>query len=248
MTITLSGIIITKNEEAMLADCIDSLSFCDEIVVIDSGSTDNTVELAKRLGAIVYTHKTEDFAEIRTYAKSKAKGKWILYIDADERVSASLAAEITTAIASVHPEAAYKLYRQNYYLGNTPWPYVETLERLFQKKYLSSWQGVLHETAQIEGSIGQLQQPLLHYTHRELSSMVLKTNLWSEQEAKLRFAAHHPRMTWWRFIRVMITAFYDSYFRQKGYKAGVVGLIESIYQAFSMFITYAKLWELQQIN
>ena len=75
--------------------------------------------------------------------------------------------------------------------------------------------------------------------------MVAKTNLWSEIESALRLKNSHPPMTWWRFFRVMVSAFYDSYFRQAGYKLGTVGLIESIYQAFSIFITYAKLWEKQ---
>ena len=75
--------------------------------------------------------------------------------------------------------------------------------------------------------------------------MVEKTNQWSDVEASLRFKSKHPQVTWWRFIRVMWSAFYKSYIGQRGFKAGVIGLIESIYQAFSMFITYAKLWEMQ---
>ena len=71
---------------------------------------------------------------------------------------------------------------------------------------------------------------------------------WSTIEAELRFKARHPKMTWWRFPRVMFTAFYDSYIKQKGYKVGAVGIMESMYQAFSIFITYAKLWELQNKN
>ena len=76
--------------------------------------------------------------------------------------------------------------------------------------------------------------------------MLDKTIEWSKVEAETRFQMNHPKMTWWRFPRVMITAFLDSYFRQGGYKIGVAGLIESVYQAFSIFVTYARLWELQQ--
>ena len=75
--------------------------------------------------------------------------------------------------------------------------------------------------------------------------MVNKTLEWSTIEAKLRFKSNHPKMTWWRFPRVMIPAIFNSYVKQKGYKAGTVGIVESFYQAFSMFITYAKLWEMQ---
>lgn len=126
-----------------------------------------------------------------------------------------------------------------------PWPKIEMLERLFRTSQLKGWHGKLHETPDVNGVVGELHAPLFHYTHRDLSSMVEKTNTWSEVEAKLRLDANHPKMTWWRFPRVMLSAFYDSYIKQKGYKAGTAGLIESIYQGFSMFITYAKLWELQ---
>jgi hypothetical protein len=76
--------------------------------------------------------------------------------------------------------------------------------------------------------------------------MVQKTNSWSDIEARLRLEANHPPVSWWRIIRVMITGFVNSYFSQQGWRAGTVGFIESIYQAYSIFITYAKLWELQQ--
>ena len=104
----------------------------------------------------------------------------------------------------------------------------------------------MHESPIVEGAIGQLQSPIVHFSHRDLFSMVEKTNEWSEIEAKLRFKSQHPKMTWWRFPRVMMTAFFNSYILQGGWKIGTVGIMESIYQAFSTFITYAKLWELQK--
>jgi len=119
---------------------------------------------------------------------------------------------------------------------------------LFLKKKLICWKGILHETAYIDGVMGELQAPLIHNTHRTLAEMVIKTNEWSGYEARLRFDAHHPKMVWWRFLRVMMTGFNQSYFKEGGWRAGTVGWIESIYQAFSMFITYAKLWEMQQLR
>jgi hypothetical protein len=115
-----------------------------------------------------------------------------------------------------------------------------------QKSHLKGWYGQLHETPIIKGSIGELPGYLLHYTHQSLSEMLAKTIEWSTIEAKLRYEANHPRMTWWRFPLVMSRAFFSSYIAQDGWRAGTVGLIESIYQAFSMFITYAKLWEMQE--
>src|SRR5882724_2209878 len=239
----LSAIILAKNVEDLLADCIDSLSFCDEIIVIDDGSTDRTSEIAKHLGANVFSLISRNFSERRNYGLKKAKGKWILYIDADERISHELKKNIFEIInQEKSPLSAYKIQRKNFYFGSYEWPHIEKLERLFKKTALTEWGGEVHETAQVKGDIGELHGYLLHYTHRDLTSMVEKTIQWSEIEAELRFKADHPKMSWWRFVRVMFTGFFDSYVKQEGYKAGTAGFIESLYQAFSMFITYARLW------
>ncbi len=248
---SLSVIIIAKNAEELLADCIESVNFADEIIVVDDASTDRTRELAKRLGARVIENSAQSFAEKRNFGLAQAKGEWVLYVDTDERVSSELANKIKSVTSDQRPETedrlvAYKLQRQNFYLGNHPWPKIEKLERLFRKPNLKEWYGALHESPRVDGKIGELQGLLLHYTHRNLSSMLEKTITWSSAEAKLRLDAHHPKMTLWRFPRVMLTAFWGSYISQEGYKAGTMGLIESMYQAFSMFVTYAKLWELQQ--
>jgi glycosyltransferase involved in cell wall biosynthesis len=245
--IILSAIILSKNDENMIADCIDSVSFCDEIILMDNGSTDRTTEIAKQMGAKIYTDKDTNFAEKRNNGKQRAKGTWLLYVDTDERVSSKLREKIKEVVEQKdNPFVAYKIKRQNYYLGKHKWPQIEEIARLFKKESLTQWFGALHETAQVDGETGELDGYLLHYTHRNLTDMVTKTNLWSETEAELRLSANHPKMTWWRFPRVMLTAFYDSYIHQKGYEAGTMGLIESMYQMFSIFITYAKLWEKQQ--
>lgn len=242
----LSVIILTKNAEAIIADCLDSVMFADEVIVIDDSSSDRTADLAKHLGAKVYEYHAESFAKRREFGLQKTKYKWVLYIDADERISKDLAEEIKDIINKKPETAAYRLRRKNFYLGNHEWPKIEKLERLFFRDAIKGWRGEVHETAIVEGRIGELSGYLLHYTHQDLSSMVDKTISWSGIEASLRFEAHHPKMSTWRFARVMLTAFYESYIKQKGYKIGTAGLIESIYQAFSMFITYARLWEMQQ--
>jgi len=243
----ISAIILTNNSEALIADCIDSVSFCDEIIVIDDSSMDRTPDLAKHLGAKVYNYKSKSFAEKRNYGREKAKYKWVLYIDDDERVTKELENSIKEKVLNIKGKvySAYKVKRKNFYLGNHEWPSSEEHLRLFNKNSLKEWKGKLHETPVVEGEISELDGFLLHYTHRDLSSMVQKTAEWSGVEAELRLKANHPQMRSWRFFRVMFTAFYDSYIKQKGYKAGTAGLIESLYQAFSIFITYARLWELQ---
>ncbi|HEY4876449.1 MAG TPA: glycosyltransferase family 2 protein [Puia sp.] len=243
----LSAVILTKNAEGLLADCIDSLSFCDEIIVIDDYSTDRTPELAKHLGAVVYPYTSESFAKKRNLGLSKAKGKWILYLDVDERVTPDLANAIKLVLERKKDIfSAYRLRRKNFYLGNNEWPTTEKLERLFKRSKLEEWYGDLHESPRVNGDIGEIDEGFInHYTHRDLASMLNKTIQWSKIEAELRFNANHPQMSWWRFFRVIVTAFYDSYIKQKGYKVGTTGLIESMFQAYSMFITYARLWEMQ---
>ncbi len=275
----ISAIVIAKNEENMIADCLDSLSFCDEIIVVDNGSQDRTVDVSERLGAKVLKLDSESFAQLRNFGFSKASGDWVLYVDADERVSNELRKSIESVIRSrsiawgpvtpsSHPMSsvtgslraldgtpsgratpkipvAYRIKRKNFYLGNYEWPYIEHPQRLFKKDKLKEWKGQLHESPIVDGDTGDLDGFLLHFTHRDLSSMLDKTNKWSDIEARLRLLANHPKMSWWRFPRVMTWAFFNSYILQSGWKVGTAGLIESIYQAFSIFITYAKLWEMQ---
>lgn len=246
---SISAIIIAKNAERLLKDCISSLSFCDEVIVVDAGSTDGTIQLAKKLGARVIKGTDGDFAKQRNIGMKEAKSEWVLYIDADERVSDELRQNILSTVLqskSPVPFAAFRIKRKNFYLGNHPWPKIELLERLFYKRALEGWYGKLHETARVNGKIGELDGNLFHFTHADLSAMLEKTIRWSQIEAQLRFDAGHPKIVSWRLLRVMLTGFFDSYFKQGGWKAGTMGLIESIYQGYSMFVTYARLWELQQ--
>lgn len=245
--IKISAIVIAKNEGQRIIQCLSSLSWVDESIVVDNGSTDNTQEIARINGAtVISAGDIHDFAKLRNRGSEKARGEWLFYVDADEVVSEELQIKIQELITHrSSPIAGYKIRRKNYYLGH-PWPGDEYILRLMRKNALQEWYGALHETARITGNIGRLNIPLLHFTHRTLEEMVAKTNEWSVVEAKLRFDAEHPPVVWWRFFRVMLTAFFDSFVRQGGWRAGAVGWIESIYQSFSIFITYAKLWELQQ--
>jgi len=241
----ISGIIIAKNEQNLIKGALESLSFCDEIIVIDNESKDRTKEIAQKHKAKVYEFKSDSFSEMRNYGLSVATYDWILYLDADERISEELKESIKNILADGSKHSAFFLKRRNYYFGKNEWPYVEKLERFFKKEKLKEWKGKLHESPVIDGDVGELEGHILHLTHRDLESMVEKTIQWSETEALLRYNAGHPDVAWWRFPRVMISAFLSSYIKQRGYKAGAIGVIESMYQAFSIFITYAKLWELQ---
>lgn len=246
----LSVIVLTKNEETQIKGCLDSIhELADEIIVVDSGSTDKTLEVAKKYNAKIFIDKSDDFSVKRNLGLEKAGGEWVLCVDADERATVELQGEIKSLLRQDYGAragiTAYKIPRKNFYLGNNEWPYIELVERLFKKNTLKGWKGQIHESPMVDGQIGELKNYLLHYTHRDLSSMIEKTIEWSKIEAKLRFEAGHPPVVWWRFPRVMLTEFYRSYIGQKGWKAGAVGIIESFYQAFSIFVTYVRLWEMQ---
>ena len=240
----ISAIIITRNEEENIKECIENLKFVSEIIVIDNCSKDNTPEVAKKMGAEVYSLKGLDFSYLRNYGKEKASGEWLLYLDADERITDTLSGEIKKRILNPDKVSAFRIPRKNYFLGKK-WQRIEKMVRLIQKNALIGWQGSLHETPLITGNIGDLNSPLLHFTHRDINSMLQKRNEWSEIEANLRFQNQHPPVVWWRFFRVMMSAFWHSFVEESGWKVGIVGLIESLYQTFSIFITYAKLWEKQ---
>lgn len=241
----ISAVIIARNEESMIRGCLESLSFCDEIIVIDNNSKDKTKQISEELGAKVFEIDSNNFSEIRNFGLEKAQNTWILYLDADERIDNELKQDLIKA-ASSKDFSSYLLRRKNFYLGKNEWPYVEKMHRFFKKSDLINWTGEIHETSNTKGQIGILNGFILHFTHRDLESMVNKTVNWSTTEALIRYKQNHPKIIWWRFPRVMITAFVRSFVFQKGYQAGTVGIIESIYQAFSIFITYAKLWEMQE--
>ena len=243
---TITAIVLAKNEEKMIGDCLASVKFANEIILIDSQSTDKTAAIAKEHGAKIFEETSRDFSAKRNLGLQKASGEWVLYIDADERVTERLKESMLQRVNGKGTlPVVFRVKRQNYYLGNNPWPHIEKLERFFKKDALTGWYGALHESPTVKGEVGDLDGYLLHYTHRDLSQMIVKTNQWSETEALLRFDAQHPVMSWWRFPRVMIAAFLNSYIKQGGFRAGTTGLIESMYQSYSIFITYVKLWELQ---
>src|SRR5579885_2432976 len=165
----LSCVILAKNEEKNIKECIESVFFCNEILVIDDESTDNTGSIAKKLGAKVIVHPLHnDFAKQRNFAMSQASGDWILFVDADERVSPALKKEILTVISQTNPQNhGYYIKRIDNMWGKFL-QYGETgnlyLLRLAQKGQ-GVWYGKVHENWIATGKSDTLQHPLLHYPH-----------------------------------------------------------------------------------
>lgn len=245
----LTALIVSRNDSDVISSAIKSLQgFADEIIVIDSNNDNETTKIVKQLKANVVKHPFKDFSDQRNFAILQAYTKWVFYLDSDERVTPEFKEEVEKTIRNFDENSnigGFFVKRKTFFYGKD-WGLEDNVQRLFLKSKFIEWKGVVHETPIIKGDFGTIISPINHLTHRNLSQMIRKTNEWSEYEARLRFDSNHPRMKPWRFVRVMASEFFNSFFRNKGYSNGTHGLIEAIYQAFSIFITYAKLWEMQE--
>jgi len=245
----LSVIVFSRNEQKNIIDCLKTVDWADEIVLIDDYSTDNTIKLAKKFKNLkVFKHHLKDFASQHNFAINKVKGDWLFFLDADERVSPALKSQIKQAVRS-NQLAGFKVNRINIFLGKRlrygGWS-PDQPTRLFKKDKLKRWQGIIHESAQVKGKTGLLNGPFYHYGHVSLKSMLDKTIKWSDYEAQLRYQANHPAVKTWRVLKVGLTEFFNRLFLKQAWRDGTIGLIEVIYQTFSLMISYLKLWELQR--
>lgn len=247
---SLTAIVIAKDEEKMLPGCLETLDWVDEILVVDNGSIDNTAKIAKKYKAKIIDLKRKEkpnFSEARNRGLKEAKTDWVFYIDADERVSRELRAEILEVLENANTNV-YAIPRKNFifgrefkYTGQSP----DYVKRLFRRTKLKKWEGLLHEEPVFEGNLGHLKSKLVHEKHESLSEMVEKTNRWSEIEAKLMYDAGHPPMNVMRFVSAMAREAWLRMIRQRAFLDGPEGIIYAIYQVFSRFTSYAKLWEMQ---
>ena len=246
---SLSAIVITRNEEIMVGECLLSLKdLADEIIVVDTGNTDSTNEIAKSFGAKIVTTSGQDYSHFRNTGLQAAKGDWVLYVDADERVTPLLKKEIEQIISSIASNSVFQIPRKNIYLGQEMhfggWGHDKVI-RLFPKSALTKYQGQLHEQPVYSGELKTTNNELIHYSHRDLSSMLDKTLVFTQYEAQLRLAASHPAVVWWRFLRVMATEFWLRFVKLSAWRDGMEGIIDGIFQIFNSFVIYARLWELQ---
>lgn len=243
-------IILTRNAAQLLPAAIASVKWADQLVIVDNGSTDDTLKIAKQADATIVTATDfpPNFSGLRNQGLAAAKGEWIFYLDVDERVTADLTAEIKTIITQNRP-GVWQVARQNIILGQPVrypafWP--DYVIRLFHKDQITSWQGAVHEQPQYKGQLQTLKGFLIHLTHRDIDSMVIKSLDWANIDAKLRFESNHPPMAAWRFIRIIFSELWYQGIVRKGFFNGNVGTIDAILQAFSLYLSYVKLWQLQQ--
>jgi len=242
----LSVIILAKNVADEIIPAIKTSQFATEVIIVDTGSTDETVAIGRKLGARIVHSTGNSFSKWRNDGAKEARGDWLLYLDSDERIPIKLAKEILSTIEN--PEhSAYTISRYEIFLGRhlDHWGDPRVL-RLMKKTALKRWEGKLHEQPKIDGTVGNLRQQMVHLSHKNIDEKVPNTMKWSKMEAQMLLDAKHPPMKGWRFIRIMFTEFWYRCVRQGLWKDGTEGWIEIIYQMFSKFMTYERLWEAQR--
>ena len=246
--VKLSIIILGQNVADEIVPAFKTAKFADEIIYVDTftGSTDGTPDLARKYATKIVTSPTYNFSAWRNDGAKAATGEWLLYLDSDERIPKRLAEEIKATIS--HPDFdAYTISRYEVFLGKhlNHWPDPRVL-RLMKKSALAGWRGKLHEQPALTGKVGDLREQLVHLSHKNIDEKVTGTMKWSRLEAEMLFKAGHPPIVGWRFFRIMLTEFWDRFVKQRLWRDGTEGWIEVIYQMFSRFLTYERLWEMQR--
>jgi glycosyltransferase involved in cell wall biosynthesis len=244
----LSAVIITHNEEEKIGGALASVAFCDEVVVVDGGSTDRTCTIAREAGArVVENVPWPGFTEQRNVAVRAARHDWILAVDADERVTPPLRDEIQRLRAAGFTAAGYRIPRVAYYLGRwirgTDW-YPDRQLRLFDRRR-GGWAGALiHESVKVDGKVEKLHGDLEHFTYTDISDHMATidryTTLWAQQaygEGRRATGLHAPLAGAWAFLR--------NYVVRGGFLLGDVGLTVSMLNSYYTFVKLAKLRELQ---
>lgn len=246
----LSAIVLTKNEDANIVECLAGLCWADEMLVIDSGSTDRTKAIAEKYGAKVLAHPFTDFASQRNFAMSQAKGGWVLFIDADERVTPELAAEIKavlkgsdplTASGGQTPLCAYAIPRHNYFFGkrlrfgDAPG---DAPVRFFPRLHVT-WTQPVHEMIVTDLPRARLKNPLIHYSTRDFAHYQQKIHNYVPLELET-MKAKDVRPSLWKALFLPPLKFLQLYFLKLGILDGIAGLQYAILSAY--FYTFQKYW------
>lgn len=240
--------IITLDEADHIAAAIESVSWADEVIVVDAGSTDDTVAIARAHGARTETRAWTGWVDQKNYAASLARNDWILSLDADERVTPALAAEIRALLANEPRYRGYRIRRVTFHLGRwirTTDFYPDCQTRLYHRR-AARWRGrYVHESVRVDGPVGRLQGELQHYSYKDLRDHLARIDRYTTLAARqmhesgrragpLDLLLHPP------------AAFLRNYLLRRGFLDGTVGLTLSMINAYAVFLKFVKLWELQQ--
>lgn len=237
--------LITLNEAAHIEAALRSLSFADEIVVVDSGSTDETTAIARRFTDKVFTRDWPGYAAQKNFAAAQASHDWIFSLDADERVSEPLADEIR-ALGPGTTFAGYRIPRVTFHLGrwlrSTDW-YPDYQLRLYDRRR-ARWAGrLVHESVTADGPVDRLSGEILHYAYRDLAHHLQTMDRYTTLAARQMFEDGR-RAGWWDLALHPPAAFLRNYLLRGGFRDGVPGLIVSAMNARYVGLKWAKLWEL----
>jgi glycosyltransferase involved in cell wall biosynthesis len=242
--------IITLNEAAHIADAIDSAAWADEIIVVDSGSADDTLAIARTKGARTDTRKWTGYVDQKNYAAGLASHDWIFSLDADERIPPTLSSEIRALLATEPSHHGYRVPRVTYHLGRwirTTDFYPDYQTRLYNRRK-ARWQGRhVHESVTVDGPAGQLTNELEHYSYRDLNDHLNRINAYSTLAAQQMHESGRRA----RAVDLLVhppAAFLRNYLLRRGFLDGTAGLTLSIVNAYSVFLKFAKLWELQRVG
>lgn len=244
---TLSVAVITRNEAANIRRCLDSVAWADEIIVVDSGSTDGTVEASRPLASKVYVREFDAFDSQKNFAVQQATGDWVLSLDADEVVSPALRDELRAVLARDGDGCdGFVLQRTNYLCGR-PLRYIwgrDALVRLVRKGR-GRFRNAVHEKLHVEGRVAELTHPLLHYNSASLSEYLAKNHQYIRLEAQARYQKG-DRFRIGRALGSPVRVFLFRYLRLGGFRDGRIGLIVSVLLAFFTFLMHVSLWELSR--
>jgi glycosyltransferase involved in cell wall biosynthesis len=240
--------IIALNEAEHIGGAIDSAAWADEILLVDAGSSDGTREIASAKGATVFRLDGSKHVESRNFAADRASNDWIFSLDADERITPALAAEIRALVASEPPMRAYRGPRVTYHLGRwirTTDFYPDYQTRLYHR-HSARWDGkYVHESVRVDGPVGRLQNEIEHYSFRDLRDQLERINHYSTLSAlQMRDAGRRARVLD-LFVQPP-AAFLRNYVMRRGVLDGAAGFTISVMNTYYVFLKFAKLWELQQ--
>jgi glycosyltransferase involved in cell wall biosynthesis len=245
--VPVSAIVITLNEAAHIQACLESVAWADERIVVDSGSTDDTVAIAERCGARVISHEWLGYSAQKNFAASQAAHDWIVSVDADERVTPELAREMQEAAAQPGDHAGFRVPRVTFHLGRwircTDW-YPDYQLRLYDRRR-ARWNGrKVHESVAADGPVGQLNHELQHYAYRDIGHHLDTINRYTTLAA-LQMHEQGRRTGYGELLLHPPAAFLRNYILRRGIAAGATGLIISTMNAYYVFLKFAKLAAIQ---
>lgn len=246
----LSVAIITYNEEEEIRDCLESVKWADEIVVVDSFSTDKTLDICRQYTNKVFQHEWSGYSNQKNYAINVTTNPWILILDADERVSERLTKEIKEILDKDLGVDGYYIPRKSYFLGRWirygGW-YPDYSIRLFRKDKGRFEQREVHESVRINGKTAKLKNHLEHYTYRNLSEYIQRMDRYSTLAA-MEMIGEGRRSGPRNILFRPILTFFRMYILKQGFREGIYGLLISVLYSYYTFLKYAKLWEMRKIS